>query len=146
MITDERIVISRNEIAAQAFKICTVLLFIATMYRLLYLGQHPRECWDLIAVFFVGGVYCNIANVVRGNVRDLHGSSFPRLWERLVRILLIVSLTILALNLWRGRIASVADLVEDWLGFLIIVPTGLVLLYFLVRRRKRGDDVTEAVP
>ena len=146
MITDERIVRSRNDIAAQGFKICIVLLFVTMMYRQLYLGQHPREFWDMIVVFFVGGAYFNLANIVRGNVRDQHGTSFPRLWERLVRILLIVSLTILALNLWQGRIASATDLVEDWLGFLIIVPTAAVLLSVLVHRRNRRADVTEVGP
>ena len=141
MVTDERIIRSRNDIAAQGFWICIYALGAALLYRQLYLGQHPREYWDLALALFVSAGYVNLVCHARGATRAQgeRGSSFPRVWWRIGRIILIMVL----FNLLRGRIGSSSELWDVLLSGALVVPPAALLFYLLDGKWKTRSGLTE---
>ena len=143
-IEDERIVRDRNEIQAWGFKACAAVLLAALFYRQLYLGQHPREHWDLLLALFGSVAYVNITSWARGATKAQgDGATLPRnmRWWRLG----LVILWIIALSYWREDMplettSDIAKLIASMLAGLVPV---LLLFYYLGRRWKRQCGLDE---
>jgi hypothetical protein len=142
MMQDERIIRSRNDIAAQGFRICLAILAVALFYRQLYLEQHPREYWDVLLAFFASAVYVNLMTHARGATlaQAEDGSSFPRMWRSLSRILVVL----VGINLFRGEIElSLSGIGGIVLGALIGAVPVVLLFYLLDRWWKRRSGLEE---
>ena len=63
---DERIQTTHNRIAAIGFCILYVLMTISLWYRQLILEQHPREYWDIFAIWVIGMLFVFIACANKG--------------------------------------------------------------------------------
>jgi len=57
MIRDERLRETTRRAQAKGFLLLFALLLIDLNYRLFYLGESPREHWDLAAIWFAGVVF-----------------------------------------------------------------------------------------
>ena len=140
---DERIVTTVNRLWARGFVIWYVLMLSSIYYRLLILKQHPREFWDIFAIFFIGTLYVFIARANKG-VLD---HSFKRRWLTIGiagGIGAGIGAVIIFFSTWQSIAGQMPSVVHVGL-FLIIFPisflSGLGLVmgidYFLNRRWKR---------
>jgi uncharacterized membrane protein YccC len=137
MIRDERIRETMNRIASRAFGIWYLLLLAALLYRQFYLGQAPKEYWDLALIFFVGTLYVAIAGFAKGAVYE---NSLAQYWKWTVPVILI---TIIALNYFQGKVDTFADLLETLVSALIGAAFIGFIFYFLYRRWEKKIGLEE---
>ena len=133
---DERIQTTVNRFAAGGFFIWYVLTLISLNYRLLILKQHPREIWDICAIFCIGLLFVFIAYANKG-VLD-HG--FKRLW---LGICIGSFIGIFTTFFIMGRIHSVVDVGAVLIGFLPGMGLCIGIAYFLNRRWKRKEGIED---
>jgi len=133
---DERIQATANRFAAGGFIIWFVLMLISLNYRTLILKQHPREFWDILAIFFIGMLYVFIAYANKG-VLD---HDFKRRWLTIGIVNLIV---LFALFFFMGQIHSVVDAGGALIGFLLGIGPVIGISYFLNRRWKRKEGIED---
>jgi len=134
---DERIQTNINRFAARGFGIWFVLLLFSINYRLLILRQHPREWWDILAIFFIGTVYVCIERA-RNGVLD------PGLFKWKSAIVAIASAAvafILVSQYITGRTLSIAEVGLFLLGFLPSMGLMTAILYILKRRWERKEGI-----
>lgn len=145
MITDERIVRDRNEIQAWGFKACAAILMAGLLYRQFYLGQHPREYWDVFLALFGSVIFVNLTTWARGATaaQGEKGATLPPRMRNWRLPFLVVG--VLALSHWRGTIQlDSADGVLKSVAAILIGMTPVILLfYYLGRRWKRQSGLEE---
>jgi hypothetical protein len=137
MVRDERIRETKSRIASRGFGIWYLLLLAALLYRQFYLGQAPREYWDIAVIFFVGTMYVAIAGYAQGAVYE---SSLARFWKWTVPVILI---TILALNYFQGKLDTVAALLETAISAMIGAAFVGLVFYLLYRRWEKKIGLEE---
>ena len=134
---DERIRETKNRIAARGFGIWYVLLLAVLLYRQFYLGQDPREYWDFALIFFTGTLYVAVASHAKGAI---HERSLSRFWRWTVPV---ITLTIIALNYFQGKLVSIAGFLETLISALIGVSCVGLVFYFLYRRWEKKIGLEE---
>jgi hypothetical protein len=137
MVRDERIRETKNRIASRGFGIWYLLLLATLLYRQFYLGQAPREYWDIAVIFFIGTLYVAIAGYAKGAVYE---NTIARYWKWTVPVILI---TILALNYFQGKLDTIAALLETAISALIGVAFVGLVFYFLYRRWEKSIGLEE---
>ena len=137
---DERIQATVNRFAAGGFLVLEFLMWICLCYRMLVLKQHPREWWDIFAIWVIGVLFLSIAYASRGVLPPY----FKRLW---LTICIVVVVVLLALRLIEGQIHSVVD-VGVWL--IVVLPAclaatglGIGILHLLNRRWERKEGIED---
>lgn len=128
MIRDERVIRTKNRIAARGFAIWSISLMITLLYRQFYLRQPPREYWDIAAIFFAGNLYVTIASFAQG---AFHESAIRRSGKWTVAVIL---LTVVAVMYLQGEISSVIDGVAHVALALAGLSSLGLLSYYLYRR------------
>lgn len=137
MKTDERIRQTKNHVASQGFGIWYLLLLAALLYRQFYLGQAPKEYWDIALIFFIGTFYVAITGFAKGAVYE---NSLATYWKWTVPVIV---LTIVALNYFQGKLENTADLLETIISSLIGVAFIGLVFYFLYRRWEKNIEPEE---
>ncbi len=129
---DERIQTTIDHIARRAFVIWYVLMLISLDYRLLILKQHPREIWDIFAIFLIANLFVIIACAKKGIFFLLS----KRGW-------LALCIFLFALSFITGQIHSVVDVGGVLIGLLL--ATGLIfgIAHFLTRRWERKEGIED---
>jgi len=136
---DERIQTTHNRIAAIGFSIWYVLTLISLNYRLLILKQHPRECWDIFAIFILVTFFVIIACANKGLY--VFDDGFKRMRLTIgIGAGIIVSLTLLFIA---GEIHSVVDMGMHLISFLFVIGSVIGIVYFLNRRWKRKEGIED---
>ncbi len=125
---DERIVTTFNRFAAGGFLIWQLLLSISLCYRTLILKQHPREWWDILAIFCFGIFFVSAACAKKGIFFPLS----KRGW-------LALCIGLLALAFITGKIHSVVDVGGLVIGILLGMGLLIGITHFLDRRWKRKE-------
>ena len=133
---DERIQTTVNRFAAIGFFIWYALTLISLNYRTLILKQHPREFWDIFAIFIIGTFFVFIAYANKGALD--HG--FKMRWLTIGIVNLIVLFTLFFIM---GQIHSVFDVGVYLLGFLPAMGLVIAIAYFLNRRWKRKEGIED---
>ena len=133
---DERIQTTVNRFAAAGFFIWYVLMLISLDYRLWILKQHPREFWDIFAIWVIGTLFVFIAYANKG----VFDHSFKRLWLTIGIVNLIVLFTLFFIM---GQIHSVVDVGALLIGFLPGMGLVIGIAYFLNRRWKRKEGIED---
>lgn len=134
---DERIQTSMNRTAALGFFcICYVLLPISGLYRMLILKQHPREFWDIVAIFFIGMFFLCIAYAKAGFVPHVS----KREWLTIGIVNLIVLLTLFFIM---GQVHSVVDVGALLIGFIPAMGLVIGIFHFLKRRWERKEGIED---
>ena len=133
---DERIQTALNRFAARGFCIWYVLMMIAVYYRMLILKQHPREWWDIFAIFCVGTLFVFISYANKG-IFDLN---FKRFWWSLSIYITILLFTLFFI---KGEIHSVGDGGMYLGGILLGIGPVIAIAYFLNRRWKRKEGIED---
>ena len=141
---DERIETTINHITRRVFVIWYFLMLISLDYRLLILNQHPREIWDIGAIFFIGSLYGFIAYASKG----VFAHDFKRFWLNIgIGASIGAFIGIFTVQFIRGQIHSVVDVGGMLFGFLLggLPAMGLVIgtAYFLNRRWKRKEGIED---
>jgi len=129
---DERIQTTVNRFAAIGFFILWMLMILSVNYRLWILKQHPREYWDIIAIFCLGTLFVFIASARKGIFFTLSK------WG-----LLGLCIYLFALFFITGKIHSVADLGGALIGLLLGMGLYSGILYFLNRRWQRKEGIED---
>lgn len=138
MIRDERIRKTKHQITSRAFGIWYLLLLAALLYRQFYLRQDPKEYWDIALIFFIGALYVSIAGFAKGAVYE---TTFARQLKWTVPAILI---SIIALNYFQGKLATIADLLEILISALIGLASIGLVFYFLYRRWEKKIDLEDS--
>ena len=128
MKNDERIQSTINRFAAAGFFIWQLLLSISLNYRFWILKQHPREIWDIFAIFCFGIIFVSIACAKKGIFFPLSKWGW-----------LALCIFLFALFLIKGRIHSVGDVGGFLIGMLIAMGLLIGITHFLDRRWKRKE-------
>ncbi len=103
---------------------------------MLILKQHPREFWDIIAIFFIGMLFLCIAYAKAGFVPHYSKG----VWLTMVICNVIVLFT---LGFIMGEIHSVADGGMYLGGILLGMGPVIAIAYFLNRRWKRKEGIED---
>jgi len=133
---DERIQATVNRFATIGFFIWYVLMLISLDYRLLILKQHPREIWDIFAIFCIGTLFVFFAYANKG-VFD-HG--FKMRWLTIGIVNLIVFFTLFFIM---GQIHFVVDVSVFLISFLLGMGLVIGIAHFLNRRWKRKEGIED---
>jgi hypothetical protein len=133
---DERIQTTANRFAAMGFLIWYSLLAISILCRTLILKQHPREWWDIFAIWVIGTFFVFIAYATRG-VLD-HG--FKIRWLTIFIVVFVVNLTVFFIM---GRIHSVVDVGAYLVGFFPGMALVVGIAYLLNRRWRRREGIED---
>ncbi|MFH1614369.1 MAG: DUF6773 family protein [Planctomycetota bacterium] len=134
---DERIQTTVNRFAAGGYWILYSLISISLCYRGLILKQHPREWWDIFAIWVIGILFVFIAFANKG----LFDHGFKRMWLTIgIGVTIIVFLTLLFIA---GEIHSVADGAMYLGGILLGMGPVIAIAYFLNRRWKRKEGIED---
>ena len=158
---DERIQTTVNRFAAGGFFIWQLLLSISLCYRTLILKQHPREWWDIFAIFCIGTFFVSIAYANKGLFdhvfkrtclaisigvfiayanKGVFGHRFKRFWLTICIFVLIGIFTVFFIM---GRIHSLADVAAVLIGFLPAMGLVIAIAHFLNRRWKRKEGIED---
>jgi len=135
-MTDERIQTTANKFAARGFFIWYVLILISIYYRLLILKQHPREWWDIYAIWCIGMFFVFIAYASKG----VFAHGFKRLW---LTIGIANLIGIFTLKFIMGRIHSVVDVGTSLIAILAGMGLVIGIAHFLNRRWKRKEGIED---
>ena len=139
-MTDERIQTTANKFAARGFFIWYVLILISIYYRLLILKQHPREWWDIYAIWCIGMFFVFIAYASKG----VFAHGFKRRWLAIgIGGCLGAFIGIFALFFIMGRIPSVVFVPVFLVSFLLGMVPVIGTAYFLNRRWKRKEGIED---
>jgi len=133
---DERIQTTISHITRRVFFIWYLLMLISLNYRLWILKQHPRDFWDIFAIWVICSLYGFIAFANKG-VFD-HG--FKRLWLTIGIVNLIVLFTLFFII---GQIHSVFDVGVFLISYLPAMGLVIGIAYFLNRRWKRKEGIED---
>jgi len=133
---DERIQTTVNRFAAIGFFIWYLLLPISLQYRLRILKQHPREWWDIFAIWVIGMFFVFIAYASKG----VFDYGFKRIW---LAICIGAFIGILTVFFIMGQIHSVVDVGAMLIGFLPGMGLCIGIAYFLNRRWKRKEGIAD---
>jgi hypothetical protein len=132
---DERIQTTVNRFATIGFLICFYLLLpISIVYRTLILKQHPRQWWDIFAIWIIGLLFVFIAYATKG----VFAHGFKRFWLTIFIGVFIVNLTLFFIM---GQIHSVVDVGLYLIGFLPAMGLVIAIAYFLNRRWERKEGI-----
>jgi hypothetical protein len=100
------------------------------------LQQHPREWWDIFAMWVIGTFFVFIAFANKGLF-----AGFKRMWLTIgIGVGTIVCLTLLFIT---GEIHSLLDVIVFSVGFLLGIGPVIGIAYFLTRRWKRKEGIDE---
>jgi len=134
---DERIQTTMNRFAALGFFcICYLLLPISVLYRMLILKQHPKEFWDIIAIFCIGMFFLCVAYV--------RASFVPLVSKREWLIMGIVNLIVLlTLFFIMGQVHSIVDVGAMLIGFIPAMGVVIGIFHFLKRRWERNEAIED---
>jgi O-antigen/teichoic acid export membrane protein len=132
---DERIRLSKRNIASKGFGIWYILLLASLLYRQFYLKQSIDQYWDIAVTFFIGTFYVSISMFAKGAVYK------NRITESFKWSTLSILVTIIAVSYFLGNIASIADLITTIISAAIGVAFMTILFYFLYRRWEQNIDV-----
>ncbi len=132
MKKDERIQTTINRSAAIGFFIWEFLLSISLNYRFWILKQHPREIWDIFAIFCFGIFFVPILCAKKGIFFPLSK------WGWLALCIFLFTLFFIM-----GQIHSVVDVGGVLIGLLL--ATGLIfgIAHFLTRRWERKEGIED---
>jgi hypothetical protein len=137
MVRDERILDTRNRIAAKCFNFWYFSILISLLYRQFYLKQSPQEYWDIALLFFTGTIYVSLASYSKGAVPETAIYQYGK-WT--VPVILI---TILLFNYFQGNLKSIFD----FLGVLLSALAGTLLFgllfHFLFSRWKKQNELND---
>ena len=134
---DERIETTMNRVAALGFFcICYLLLPISALYRMLILKQHPREFWDIIAIFGIGMCFLSVAYARAGFVPLVS----KRQWLTVGIVNLVVLFTLFFVM---GQMHSAVDAGAALLGFIPATVLVVGIFHFLRRRWERREASEE---
>ncbi len=133
---DERIQTTVNRFAAGGFHIWYLLLTISLLYRTLILKQHPRDWWDIFAIWVIGILFVFIAFAKKG-IFD-HG--FKRFW---LAICIGAFIGIFTVFFIMGRIHSVVDVGTTLIGSLAGMGLVVGIAHFLNRHWKRKEGIED---
>ena len=135
MVRDERILESKNRIAANCFSFWYFSILVSLLYRQFYLKQPPQEYWDIAFIFFTGTLYVSLASYSKGAVPETAIYQYGK-WT-----IPVIVITILLLNYFQGNITSVFD----FLGILLSALAGVLLMGFvfqyLFNRWKKQNEL-----
>jgi len=138
---DERIQTTVNRFAARGFVIWQLLMSISLLYRTLILKQHPREWWDIFAIWVIGILFVFIACANKGVVDHVFNKRF---W---LAICIGVIISIFTLKFIEGRIHSAVDVGATLIGTLVgsLAGMGLVIgiAHFWKRRWERKEGIED---
>ena len=132
---DERIQTTVNRCAAEVFAIWFMLLPFSLCYRKLILKQHPRDFWDIGAIWFIGIFYGFIARANRGTLD--HRS------KKWLTMCISAGIAILAVQFILGQIHSVVDVGVLLIGFPLGIGPVIGISYFLNRHWKRKEGIED---
>ena len=116
---DERIQTTANRFAAKGFCVWLVLMSISLCYRTLILKQHPREWWNIFAIWIIGVFFVFITYAKKG-VLD---HDFKRRWLT-ITIAASIGAVITFLPTWQsvaGQMPSVVHVGLFLIGFLLAI-------------------------
>ena len=134
MKSDERIRLSKSQIASQGFGIWYFLLLAALLYRQFVLKQPIDQYWDIAVIFFVGAFYVSISGFAQGAVyKNRITKSFK--WSAVT-----ILLTIIVVSYFLGNITSITELLVTLISSAIGLAVVAILFYFLYRRWERSID------
>ena len=133
---DERIQTTVNRCGAGGFVIWELLLAISLLYRTLILKQHPREWWDIFAIWCIGIFFVFIAYANKG----VFAHGFKRFWLTIGIVNLIVLFTLFVIM---GIIHSVVHVGVFLVSFLLGMGPVIGIAYFLNRRWKRKEGIED---
>jgi hypothetical protein len=133
---DERIQTTLNRFAAMGFFIWYLLLTISLLYRTVILKQHPRDWWDISAIWVIGILFVFIAYASKG----VWAHGFKRFWLPMCIFLIICFFTS---KFIAGEIHSVVDVGTSLVGFLAGLGLVIGIAYLLNRRWKRKAGIEE---
>ena len=133
---DERIQTTANHYAARGFFIWYLLLTISLLYRTLILRQHPRDFWDIFAIFCIGTLFVFIAYAKKG----IFDHNFKRIW---LTICISAFIGILTVQFIAGRMHSVVDAGALLIGFLPGMGLVIVIAHFLNKLWKRKEGIED---
>lgn len=138
---DERIQTTLNRFAARGFCIWWVLLLISFYSRSVILKQHPRDFWDILAIFFIGTLYVSVACANKG----IFGHGFTRKSLTIaVPVGIIIAAAIMGFSAWRfgtPGMDSVVDVFALLIGTLLGMGLVIAVAYFLKRRWERKEGI-----
>ena len=138
---DERIQTTVNRCGAGGFVIWELLLAISLLYRTLILKQHPREWWDIFAIWCIGILFVFVAYASKGVVGHVFNKRF---W---LTICIGVIILIFTFKFIASEIHSVVDvgatLIGSLVGSLAGVGLAIGIAYFLSRRWKRKEGLED---
>ena len=104
---------------------------------MLILKQHPREFWDIFAIWVIGIFFVFIAYANKG----LYDIGFKRFWLAIgIGVTISVTLTLLFIA---GEIHSVVDVGLYLIGFLFGIGPVIAIACFLNRRWKRKEGIED---
>ncbi len=133
---DERIQTTVNRCAAMGFLVWSLLLMISFDYRALILKQHPREWWDIFAIWFIGILYVSIAYASKGGFAHVS----KRFWLTIFIGVFIVNFTLFFIM---GRVHSVVNVGGHLIGSLAGLGLVIGIAYFLTRRWERKEGIED---
>ena len=139
MKKDERIQTTVNRFAARGFVIWYVLMLISLDYRLLILKQHPREIWDIAAIFFIGTLYVFIASAKNGVIDP----GFFKWRSLTIGFAIAAIIGFFMFQYIAGRTPSVVEVGAFMIGFLPGMGLVIGIAYFLNRRWKRKEGIED---
>jgi hypothetical protein len=134
---DERIQTTVNRFAARGFYIWHLLLAISLFYRSLILKQHPRDWWDILAIWVIGILFVFIACVSKGVFAHLN---FKRLWLTSGIGVIIFNITLFFII---GQIHSVIHVGLFLIALLLGMGPVIGISHFLNRRWKRKEGIED---
>jgi len=111
-------------------------MWISLGYRTLILKQHPRDFWDIFAIWCIGTFFVFIAYANKG----LFDHAFKRRW---LTICISVIIGVLTLQFITGRMHSVVDVGGLLIGVLAGLGPVVGISYFLNRRWKRKEGLED---
>ncbi len=133
---DERIQATVNRFAAGGYWILYLLISISLCYRVLILKQHPRDWWDILAIWLIGILFVFIAYANKG----VFDHRFKKFW---LTICIFVLIGIFTLFFIMGPIHSVVEVGAMLIGSLSGMGLVIGIAYFLNRHWKRKEGIED---
>ena len=142
-MSDERIQTTLNRFAARGFCIWWVLLLISFYCRSVILKQHPRDFWDIFAIFFIGTLYVFIGYANKGVFG--HGIA-RRSLTIAIPVGIIIAAAIMGFSAWKFGMPgmdSVVDVLALLIGTLVVMGVVFGVAHFLKRRWERKEGIED---
>ena len=138
MKKDERIQTTHNRIAAGGFTIWYVLTLISLTWRAVTFRQHPREYWDIAAIFWITNLFVLIAYATKG-IFD-HG--FGRRSLTIGTAIAAIS-GLFTVYFTTGQMDSLVDVYVCLIGSLAGMGLVIGIAHLLHWRRKRKEGLED---